>query len=62
MPLPKGKVAFVSGANGISGNALVEQLIRKPENEWYGHDPHPLYKCRRCTYRIMLSGSDYLMF
>lgn len=29
------KVAFVTGANGISGNAIVEHLIRTPENEWY---------------------------
>ncbi|GME31383.1 Nad-dependent epimerase dehydratase [Neofusicoccum parvum] len=28
------KVAFVSGANGISGHAIVEQLIRKPKTEW----------------------------
>jgi hypothetical protein len=34
MPLPKTKVAFVTGANGISGNALVEHLIRQPATEW----------------------------
>lgn len=28
------KVAFVTGGNGISGNALVEHLIRQPEHEW----------------------------
>ncbi|KAG8163154.1 hypothetical protein KVR01_007632 [Diaporthe batatas] len=28
------KVAFVTGANGITGNALVEHLIRQPESEW----------------------------
>jgi hypothetical protein len=28
------KVAFVSGANGISGRAIVEHLIRQPESEW----------------------------
>lgn len=28
------KVAFVSGANGISGHAIVEQLIRKPKTGW----------------------------
>ncbi|KAL1640920.1 hypothetical protein SLS58_006536 [Diplodia intermedia] len=28
------KVAFVSGANGISGHAIVEHLIRKPKSEW----------------------------
>ncbi|KAJ5080948.1 hypothetical protein N7456_013658 [Penicillium angulare] len=28
------KVAFVTGANGISGNALVEHLIRTPKTEW----------------------------
>lgn len=29
------KVAFVTGANGISGHAIVEHLIRQPESEWY---------------------------
>ncbi|KAJ5210860.1 hypothetical protein N7491_010673 [Penicillium cf. griseofulvum] len=29
-----GKVAFVTGANGISGHAIVEHLIRTPETEW----------------------------
>ena len=28
------KVAFVTGANGISGFAMVEELIRKPKTEW----------------------------
>lgn len=29
-----GKVAFVTGANGITGNALIEHLIRQPASEW----------------------------
>lgn len=29
-----GKVAFVTGANGISGHAIIEHLIRTPESEW----------------------------
>ncbi|RDW74616.1 SDR family oxidoreductase [Aspergillus mulundensis] len=33
-PPPKGKVALVTGANGISGHAIVEYLIRTPKNEW----------------------------
>lgn len=28
------RVAFVTGANGISGNSLIEYLIRQPETEW----------------------------
>lgn len=28
------KVALVAGANGISGNAIVEHLIRTPKEEW----------------------------
>ncbi|BCS02836.1 SDR family oxidoreductase [Aspergillus luchuensis] len=32
-PLPQ-KVAFVTGANGISGYAIVEHLIRQPKHEW----------------------------
>ncbi|KAK7702306.1 hypothetical protein SLS57_011438 [Botryosphaeria dothidea] len=28
------KVAFVSGANGITGHAIVEHLIRTPKSEW----------------------------
>lgn len=32
-PTPK-KTAFVTGANGISGNAIVEHLIREPKPEW----------------------------
>lgn len=32
-PLPE-KVAFVTGANGISGYAIVEHLIRQPKQEW----------------------------
>lgn len=31
---PFGKVAFVTGANGITGNAIVEHLIRQPKSEW----------------------------
>ena len=34
------KVAFVTGANGISGNALVEHLIRLPKTEWSVMKPH----------------------
>ncbi|KAM5374703.1 hypothetical protein ACJZ2D_006347 [Fusarium nematophilum] len=34
MAPPRGKVAFVTGVNGITGNALVEHLIRQPESEW----------------------------
>ncbi|KAL5355843.1 NAD-dependent epimerase/dehydratase [Aspergillus floccosus] len=32
-PLP-GNVAFVTGANGISGHAIIEHLIRQPKQEW----------------------------
>ncbi|CAG7966865.1 unnamed protein product [Penicillium olsonii] len=32
--VPAGKVAFVTGANGISGHAIIEHLIRTPESEW----------------------------
>ncbi|KAF9884380.1 hypothetical protein FE257_001836 [Aspergillus nanangensis] len=28
------KVAFVTGCNGVSGNAIVEYLIRQPKEEW----------------------------
>jgi len=34
MGYTKAKVAFVTGVNGISGNALVEHLIRTPKTEW----------------------------
>ena len=34
MPLPPRKVAFVTGCNGVSGNALVEYLLRQPKEEW----------------------------
>ncbi|KAF4996339.1 hypothetical protein FDECE_12483 [Fusarium decemcellulare] len=34
MPLPPPRVAFVSGCNGVSGNAIVEFLIRQPKTEW----------------------------
>ncbi|KAF4975664.1 hypothetical protein FZEAL_7554 [Fusarium zealandicum] len=34
MPPRRGKVAFVTGANGITGNAIIDHLIRKPESEW----------------------------
>ncbi|KAK5046575.1 hypothetical protein LTR84_007336 [Exophiala bonariae] len=34
MPLQNPKVAFVTGCNGISGNAIVEHLIRQPKEEW----------------------------
>ncbi|CAK44055.1 hypothetical protein M747DRAFT_357323 [Aspergillus niger ATCC 13496] len=29
-----GKVAFVTGANGISGSAIVDYLVKQPANEW----------------------------
>lgn len=38
---PLRKVAFVSGANGISGHAIVEHLIRQPESEWYDTTAKP---------------------
>ncbi|KAK4937745.1 hypothetical protein LTR10_021690 [Elasticomyces elasticus] len=28
------KVAFVAGCNGVTGNAIVEHLIRQPKEEW----------------------------
>ncbi|KAK7742400.1 hypothetical protein SLS53_004546 [Cytospora paraplurivora] len=31
---PNAKVAFVTGVNGITGNAIVEHLIRQPASEW----------------------------
>ncbi|KPM37967.1 hypothetical protein AK830_g8611 [Neonectria ditissima] len=34
MAPPSGKVAFITGVNGITGNALVEHLIRQPAAEW----------------------------
>jgi len=34
MPLPSPKVAFVAGCNGITGNAIVEHLIRQPKEQW----------------------------
>ncbi|PYI15340.1 NAD-dependent epimerase/dehydratase [Aspergillus violaceofuscus CBS 115571] len=34
MSLQPPKVAFVTGANGISGYAIVEHLIRQPKEEW----------------------------
>lgn len=30
----RAKVAFVTGVNGVSGNAIVEHLIRTPKTEW----------------------------
>ncbi|KAH6688492.1 NAD-dependent epimerase/dehydratase [Plectosphaerella plurivora] len=34
MSSPGAKVAFVTGANGITGNAIIEHLIRQPKTEW----------------------------
>ncbi|PWY83404.1 NAD-dependent epimerase/dehydratase [Aspergillus heteromorphus CBS 117.55] len=34
MGLQQSKVAFVTGANGVSGYAIVEHLIRQPKEEW----------------------------
>lgn len=31
---PSSGVAFVAGANGITGHAIVEYLIARPETEW----------------------------
>lgn len=33
-----GRVALVTGANGISGNAIIEALIRRPKEEWQVND------------------------
>ncbi|KAL6232492.1 hypothetical protein BDW75DRAFT_247124 [Aspergillus navahoensis] len=30
-----GKTAFVTGANGITGYAIIDHLIRQPREEWY---------------------------
>jgi hypothetical protein len=35
MTPPVAKVAFVTGANGITGNAVIEYLIRQPKEEWW---------------------------
>lgn len=32
---PDQKVAFVTGANGISGYAIIEHLVQQPKEEWY---------------------------
>jgi hypothetical protein len=29
-----GKTAFVTGANGITGYAIIDHLIRQPKDEW----------------------------
>ncbi|GIZ43046.1 hypothetical protein CKM354_000629000 [Cercospora kikuchii] len=34
MPFTQPRVAFVTGCSGISGNAIVEYLIRQPKSEW----------------------------
>jgi hypothetical protein len=34
---PRSKVAFVTGANGISGFNIIEHLVRQPKEEWYEH-------------------------
>ncbi|KAF4548074.1 Hypothetical protein D9617_32g091940 [Elsinoe fawcettii] len=34
MTTTRPKIAFVTGCNGVSGNALVEYLIRQPKQEW----------------------------
>jgi hypothetical protein len=31
---PTSKVAFVAGANGISGGAIVDHLVKQPHSEW----------------------------
>lgn len=31
---PTSKVAFVAGANGISGSAIVNHLVKQPAREW----------------------------
>ncbi|KAH8426308.1 SDR family oxidoreductase [Aspergillus melleus] len=31
---PSPRVAFVTGANGITGHAIIEHLIRTPQHEW----------------------------
>lgn len=28
------KVALVTGANGITGNAIVDYLVKRPTSEW----------------------------
>jgi hypothetical protein len=35
MASPTPKVAFVTGCTGISGNAIVEYLIRQPKEQWW---------------------------
>lgn len=35
MAAPTSNVAFVTGCTGISGNAIVENLIRRPKEEWW---------------------------
>ena len=32
---PSRRVALVTGANGMGGQALVDFLIRTPKHEWY---------------------------
>lgn len=30
-----GKVALVTGCNGISGHAIAEHLTKQPDSEWF---------------------------
>lgn len=41
MSSSQGKVAFVTGCNGITGYAVVEHLVRQPESEWFVTTPPP---------------------
>lgn len=62
MPLPTPKVAFVAGCNGVSGNAIVEHLIRQPKEEWShiivtSRSPLPNYWQ---DYRVEFVAIDFL--
>jgi hypothetical protein len=32
--LPTSKIAFVAGANGISGGSIIDHLVKQPRTEW----------------------------
>jgi hypothetical protein len=58
------KVAFVSGGNGINGNAIIEHLIRTSSDDWLEQLLCRIEKYRRFQLRLRIipSADEWVLF
>lgn len=58
---PRGRVALVTGANGITGNAIVEHLVRQPKSEWLVQQEDPVTQYAQRLLTSLLQRSKIIV-